>query len=132
MAGVRPDTRRKNIRIQPCKKEPIRVDINGDNFIDILNAVDISMGGIGIFVSHGFKGCHIDHKVSFILELPMEDKRRFVEVRGQIKHVSGARFGVCFESLSGSARANIRRYIAARLREESLIKWLKYKLWIIR
>jgi c-di-GMP-binding flagellar brake protein YcgR len=130
--GVKPESRRKNLRIQPSKTDPIRVDINGDNFIDILNAVDISLGGIGIFVSHGFKGCHINNKVSFVLELHLQKKRCFVEVAGQIKHVSGTRFGVCFENLSDSARAKIRQYIVARLREESLVQWLKYKLGIIR
>ena len=131
MRLIKSSDSRQNLRIVPDRKLPIRVDINGENFIDILNASDISLGGIGIHVPHGFEGCAIDRKVSFILELPDQCKSMFVKVEGHIRHLSGRNFGVSFHEISDIARQAIKRYVARQIKRESLADWLCYKVGLI-
>jgi hypothetical protein len=45
------------IRVKPKDDEPVEIQLIGANFIDVLNAKDISEGGVGIFVEHDFEGC---------------------------------------------------------------------------
>ena len=61
---------RKNIRVFPSKKHPIRIDINGGNFVDIFYVQNVSMGGLGIVVPHKFKECKTDMEVSLIVKIP--------------------------------------------------------------
>ncbi|MES2673302.1 MAG: PilZ domain-containing protein [Pseudomonadota bacterium] len=122
---------RDGIRIVPPANEPIQININGENFIDILQANDISLGGIGITVSHGFKNCNLNAMVSFIIELPIDEKKSIVKVQGIITHVSGNRFGVAFKNLPEMSRFTIKKYIASRIKEESLIEWVRFKMGLI-
>lgn len=121
---------RRYIRIKPLANHPVRVDINGENFIEILHVVDISEAGIGICVPYGFEGCRINEDVSFVLELPLQ-RHAILHVSGKITHVSGHHFGVSFVCISEEARRAIRQYIAGYLREKSLLDWIKYKLGMI-
>ena len=65
-----PKNRRRYFRAVPEEGHPIHLDINGENFIEILTAVSISQKGIGIRVPHGFKGCKINKQVELVLSLP--------------------------------------------------------------
>ncbi len=132
MVTTRRTDNRRHIRIAPDLSQPIRIDINGDNFIDILKATDISEGGVGIYVTHGFEGCAIDSYVSFVITIPLAGKRRIIHANGRIKHVSGHRFGVAFSNISSQDRVNIRQYIANQIKAESLANWLKYKFRLIK
>ena len=120
--------RRQFVRITPATNSPVRIDINGEDFIDILTATDISEGGIGITVAHGFKGCTINKHVSFVIELPSTPKNTLIQVQGKIKHVSGERFGVSFFNISELTKDKIKNYLAERLKEDSLVDWFKYKI----
>lgn len=124
--------RRKHIRITPQSSQPIRIDINGGNFIEILRATDISEGGVGIKVEHGFKGCAINNNVAFVIELPNKSKNVLISLQGKIRHLSGDRFGVSFSLIPESAKQAIRNYVASQLREQSLIAWIKYKTGFTR
>ncbi|MFL0797756.1 MAG: PilZ domain-containing protein [Cellvibrionaceae bacterium] len=129
--------RRRHLRVLPKAEDPVRIDINGGNFIEILTATDISEGGLGIQVKHGFQGCSINDSVSFVIELPIssEDskgKNTLVRLHGKIRHVTGDRFGVSFSPVSDSNRKAIKGYVASRLREQSWVQWLKYKTGMIR
>ena len=121
--------RRRFVRVSPQSGHPIRIDINGENFLDILYANEISVGGVGISVPHLFEGCDVDSAVSLIIGLPYPEDA-LISVTGQIKHVSGDRFGVSFSHLSRQQKSKIRAYIAARLKPDSLIEWLKFNLRI--
>ncbi len=129
--GINSPQIRDGIRIVPPANEPIQININGENFIDILQANDISLGGIGITVSHGFKNCNLNAMVSFIIELPIDEKKSIVKVQGIITHVSGNRFGVAFKNLPEMSRFTIKKYIASRIKEESLIEWVRFKVGLI-
>jgi len=125
---MEPTFRRKHIRIEPKAGQPIQVNINGEDFIDITNAVDISLGGVGLKVPHEFKGCELARQVSFIIDLPTEPKKQCVQVHGRILHVSGQRFGVSFTDMSKANRQKIKKYIGGRIKEESWFGWVKYSL----
>jgi c-di-GMP-binding flagellar brake protein YcgR len=124
------DERRKHIRILPERNHPISVDINGENFIEVLKAIDISEGGVGISVPSELKGCYTDMPVTLVISLPQPEEYLF-SVLGKIKHVANKKFGVIFLNLDKTSLMKIRRYIAYRIKSESWILRLKYKLRLI-
>ena len=121
---------RKNIRVAPANKQPIRVDINGENFLDILHAQNISMGGIGIVVPHLFKECKVNDDVSFIVKVS-DPVDRNIYFSGPIIHLSRTHFGVSFDHITPADRKDLRHYIYHRLQNESFVKkWLFKMGWI--
>ncbi len=122
--------RRQHIRVIPERGQPVSVDINGANFIDILNVVDIGEGGVGVRVPHGFSGCDLNQPISFVLTLP-QPKPIYLQGYGRIKHISGDRFGIAFNSLPERVVDQIREYVSTHVREESLIMWIKYKMGLV-
>jgi hypothetical protein len=123
--------RRKYLRVAPDREYPVRVDINGSNFIDILQALDISQGGVGVRVNHGFNGCDLEGAVSFVIEIPVP-KHALLRGSGRIKHISGNRFGIIFDTLPDSVVSQIREYIAFRIKQDSWWAWFKYKLGLLQ
>lgn len=123
--------KRNNVRVEPDLGRPIKIDINGENFIDVLNARDISEGGVGISVPHAFVGCSIDKPVQFIIELPKPFGRMFV-VKGVIKHTMQDRFGVCFTNIDARSRQWIRDYISYRIQcNEGYLKSLAFRCGLV-
>lgn len=102
--------RREFIRAVPDRQAPVRVHINGDGFIEVTNAVDISEGGIRISVKHRFAGCHVDLPASIIIYLPAPVARHF-SARGRIRHVLDDSFGIEFIGMSPADRALVRDYV---------------------
>lgn len=122
--------RRRHLRVVPERIQPVWVDINGANFIDILNVVDISEGGVGVRVPHGFSGCILNQPISFVLTIP-QPKHVLLQGYGRIKHISGDRFGISFSNMSYEVTTQIREYIALHIKEESWFMWLKYKMGLV-
>ncbi|RJG02855.1 PilZ domain-containing protein [Noviherbaspirillum sedimenti] len=110
--------RREFIRVIPDRLAPVRVDINGEGFIEVTNAVDISEGGIRISVRHRFTGCHVDLPAAVIIYLPPPIARHF-SARGRIRHVLGDSFGVQFISLNPIDRALVRDYVERAVKKEA-------------
>ena len=109
---------RKQLRVIPEADHLITVDINGDNFLEIVNAADISEDGIGIATPSRLEGCRIDEIVSLVVTLPYPGRRIF-HVMGKVKHISGMKFGVLFVDVGRADLQAIRRYVASRLKEKS-------------
>ena len=112
-------------RITPNKSAPIIIDINGSNFIDILKAGDISLGGVKISVAHGFKGCEIDKQVQLAIKLPTPINKSF-SATGKIKHISGDSFGVNFLSMHNHGQQMLRKYILFHQKDNSTWKSIRY------
>ena len=112
-----PKNRRRYFRAVPEKEYPIHLDINGENFIEILTAVSISQKGIGIKVPHGFKGCKINNAVELVLSLPYPINQDIV-IFGNIKYVTNQIFGVIFTKTSIENNKIIRNYIKYRIKDE--------------
>jgi len=113
MLGISMNEQRHYSRVETTPDAPVRIDINGEDFIDVLSAVDISEGGLGLEVQHRFRGCNLDDLVSMIVQLPAPVSRHF-SVMGRIMHISNDTFGVSFVGLSGAGRNLIRDYIKSR------------------
>jgi hypothetical protein len=112
-AITRGDNRREFERVIPDHHAPVRVNINGEGFIEVTNAVDISEGGVRISVKHRFAGCAVDLPATFIVHLPHPINKHF-SFKGLIKHVLDDSYGVQFTSLNGADLALVRRYVASR------------------
>jgi len=122
--------RRRYFRVYEDKNHPISVHINGVNFIEMIKANDISLGGIGIVVPHEFQGCTIDRMVYLVVTLPKPLKKSF-KTKGLIKHVIDKRFGVQFVGISETNQKLLRQYITYRLQAEDWLTQLKFKLHLI-
>jgi hypothetical protein len=109
-SAIANENRREYVRVIPQPHAPVRVDINGDDFIEVINAVDISEGGIRLSVKHRFEGCHVDRPASFIVYLPAPINKLF-RFEGQIMHVHDDSFGVRFTNLDKASRALVRKYV---------------------
>lgn len=119
--------RRSAIRVNPEPHAPIRVDINGADFIDILYACDISMGGIGIQVPHRFKGCKTDLVVECRIILPAPINYSF-HTQGRVMHISGDRFGISFYNLHEKTEDRLEQYISQRIKVESWWGWAAHRI----
>ncbi len=122
--------KRRYPRIRPGKDLPIRVDINGENFMDILFANDICESGVGIFVPHEFRGCSLEKAVSLVVALPLPVKG-YVTLPGKICHISDKIFGVTFEGPPRKERRLIQDYISCKIKDEPWITILKYRLGVV-
>jgi hypothetical protein len=111
--------KRVHKRVVPAPSKPIEVQLVGEGFIELVNARDISVGGIAIFVPHNFAGYNIDAEVQVILTLP---KGRSLQARGRIRHLSGKPgldgfFGIQFNQISADGIQQIEKYVDGRLKE---------------
>jgi len=113
MLGISRHEQRRHSRVETSNEAPVRIDINGEDFIDVLAAVDISEGGMGLNVPHRFEGCNLDDLVSMIVQMPGPENNYF-SAMGRIMHISNDAFGVAFVGLSEVARQQIRAYITSR------------------
>jgi hypothetical protein len=109
------------LRVPADPSAPIRVDIMGEGFLDVVLARDISIGGLGIRVAHGFVDCDIDSEVELIITL---GRARPFKTRGAIRHHSKTTcdtvFGVEFTGLSPEQLQAVEAYIRACRRHRSL------------
>jgi hypothetical protein len=124
--------RRQYLRVVPEALSPVRVDINGVDFIEVCKAFDISEGGLRILVPHRFEGCHIDRPVELIVHLPAPVNKLF-KAEGLIRHVASDSFGVRFTTINDRAVELIRAYIMAWVRRnDGWVDYLRYRLGWMR
>ncbi len=88
----------------------------GKGFLEVVQARDISVGGLSVFVPHGFVGCDIETQVDLIVTL---GRSRPFKARGVIRHRSQDTgrtfFGVQFTEIESEHVAAIESYIAHRM-----------------
>lgn len=114
-----PKNKRRYYRAVPENGHPIRLEINGENFIETLSAVSISQKGIGIKVLHEFKGCKINRDVELVITLPYPVNQSIL-IFGKIRYKTKQIFGVVFTILSREDEKKIRKYISHRIKHEPL------------
>ncbi|TGK32697.1 PilZ domain-containing protein [Leptospira gomenensis] len=111
---------RKFPRVVPARNEVIEIQLMGVNFIDILNAKDISIGGVAVEVPHLFEGCDLHSPIQMILTLPGKNP---IKLSGKVKRkISGPEaslFGVEFGALEPKAKYLIESYIQSRMQMAS-------------
>ena len=116
--------KRKSIRIQPDEKYPIRVNITSEDFIDILDAADISESGIGIETPKQLEICQEGASIS--LSIPISTTEERLHINGIIKHISSQRIGIQFADLDKKDRKNLKEYLSFRLKRKSPLYRLQY------
>ncbi len=108
--------KREHARVRPAPGTTIEVHLMGDGFLEVLNARDISVGGVAVFVPHDFGGCDIDAPIDVIVKLGSDKP---FTARGIIRHLSTKAgdhfFGVQFTRVSDENLARIGRYVERRL-----------------
>ncbi len=106
--------KRVHPRVLPRKGEPVRVQIMGDGFLDVLHARDISVGGIGVVVPHRFVGCDISSQVEIVIRLPGHSP---FMARGIVRHRAADTpfFGIEIVHISPENARRLERYVDGRL-----------------
>ncbi|MCB9558212.1 MAG: PilZ domain-containing protein [Deltaproteobacteria bacterium] len=104
--------RRKHPRARPSRSAPIEVQLMSDDFLEVVNALDISIGGMALQVGHCFEGYDIAAEVTILLKLP---GTRAIMAKGKIMHTrrsgDAGVFGVQFTELSDDQRTTIADYV---------------------
>ena len=106
-------------RVCPDPGEPIEIQVMSENFLDIFDARDISVSGIGIFVPYRFEGCYLKSPVDLVITLP--GSAPFL-AKGRIVHrtkTSREFFGVEFVGVPFAHSVQIMRYVERRLAQNS-------------
>jgi c-di-GMP-binding flagellar brake protein YcgR len=78
--------------------------------LDVLLARDISVGGVGVSVSHGFEGSDLNATLELIIKLP--DRKAFM-VKGIVRYTNAklCLFGIEFLQLPERAKADLTEYV---------------------
>lgn len=103
---------RKEKRYIPDPEKPIRVDIYGENFIEIVKARDISLSGVGVIVPDLIPNYTTSVDINCVITLPFQTS---FKVKGIIRHVGSDDkfyFGIEFVDLSEENAEKIREYIS--------------------
>lgn len=105
--------KRQNARIKPSPARPVEIQIMGSDSLDVLNASNISVSGIGIRVPHKFEGYNLQAEVELVVTLP--GCQPFV-ARGVIRHISkinnpGDLFGIEFTQINDEHLNAVRNYV---------------------
>jgi hypothetical protein len=117
---------RKHQRITPARQRPVVVDLNGSNFIDVVVAQDISVGGLRLLIQHRFEGCEIDKIVDLTIKLPRPIART-IKASGKIRHLTGNTFGVSFLDMTRQDQQILESYTALHTGPRSL--WDRFTHW---
>ncbi len=122
--------RRRHVRVEAAAGAPIRIDLNGPGFMEVLNARDISISGVGIEVAHGFENCRVQQTVKLLVRLPAPVNAN-IGCSGQIRHISDVHFGILFTNLKPDHARLLRRYVASRLGDQPWWTRLRFALHLI-
>ncbi len=105
--------KRTTERVVPEPGKPVSIDLNGEDFIEVLEAMDISEGGAGFRVPYGFDGCNIDDPVTAVVWLPDPVNGNITAI-GKVAHISDDVFGVSFLDMKSEHMEQLRSYINSR------------------
>ena len=106
-----PENWRDTDRIEPAASAPVQVQLMGKRSLDIVNARNISMTGIGVWVPHGFEPEAIGAEMELVVTLP--GQRPYL-AKGILRHFQDlpkSFFGVEFSDLPEPLRGHLESYI---------------------
>ncbi len=106
--------RRQAPRVRPDPSQPVEVQIMGPGFLEIVQATDLGVGGVGFYLPHGLDRSLLNSPVELIITLP---RSRSVHLRGILCHLDSdsdaCRLGVKFTRLPAKVEAALQRYVNA-------------------
>ncbi len=104
--------RRRYPRAIPLSGKPVEVQLIGEDFIEVVEAEDISERGLAIVVRHRFENCHISATVDLIIALPHYAP---FKARGLVRRAARGRdrslFGVELTTIDPKHQAAIAHYV---------------------
>jgi c-di-GMP-binding flagellar brake protein YcgR len=104
--------RRRDVRVRPAADYEVTVEFQVGVVTMSLQVVDISLGGMGVLVSHALGELGVGDELALRMSVRGGDS---FEVKAVIRHTGPPGFGVCgaqFQDLSNTARAAIRRCVS--------------------
>ena len=109
---VGPFELRANTRFRPHPSHPVSVQIMGPRSIQVLDARDIALKGVGVVLPRGFEGWLESPRVELVITLP--GQRPFL-ARGIVRHHTERHdtwlLGVEFVELPETRSEQILRYL---------------------
>jgi c-di-GMP-binding flagellar brake protein YcgR len=107
-------------RVRAPATKRIEIQIMGPGYLEIVEASDLSLGGVGVRIPHGFEGCDLSMPVDLILTFPSQ--KPFM-VQGRVVHRRSENaqsdfFGIEFTRLSRDHHKIIEKYITTTLEED--------------
>jgi c-di-GMP-binding flagellar brake protein YcgR len=101
--------RRRHVRVQPTLELPATVMPTSNQIGLVLQVLDISLGGVGLWVQRG----SIEGGAGAILRLSLELAGTTLDVEAVVRHVSGdgTIYGTEFGELTAEARSAVNRYV---------------------
>jgi c-di-GMP-binding flagellar brake protein YcgR len=110
------DNRRKHPRVRPLVRKPVEIQLMGSDFLEVLSARDISLGGVGIRVDHAFSGYDLASEIQLLIKLP--GKRSFI-ANGRVRHKATREgweiYGVEFTRLPAEGEVDLAAYVERML-----------------
>jgi c-di-GMP-binding flagellar brake protein YcgR len=100
------------VRVRPAADYEVTVECQAGPVTTSLQVVDISLGGMGVLVSHALGKLGVGDELTLKMSVRGGDS---FEVKAVIRHTGPPGFGVCgaqFHDLSDTARAAIRRCVS--------------------
>lgn len=106
--------KRRFARVVPLPSAPVEVQIMGAEFLEVLRARDISVGGVCVIVRHAFEGYNLAEAVELVITLP---KQRAFLAQAVVRRIDKQRtnFAVEFTQLEDKDRRAIEAYVTALL-----------------
>jgi hypothetical protein len=104
--------RRQTPRVRPDPNHPVEVQVMGPGFLEIVEATDLGLGGVGFYLPHGVDRSLLNSPVEIIITLP---RARSIHVRGILCHLDQdsdpCRLGVKFTRLPSKASTTLQQYV---------------------
>ncbi len=111
----KPVERRRDVRVRPAADYEVKAELQAGDVTSPLQVLDISLGGLGVLVSHALGGQGVGEEVT--VRMSVRGAEPFL-VRASIRHVGPPGFGVCglqFQDLTELAKTAIRRCVSELL-----------------
>ncbi len=104
--------RRRDVRVRPALDYDVKAELAVNGLATPLSVLDISVGGIGVLVSHALSAFKVGDEVT--LSVAVHGGAPFI-VKANLRHIGPPGFGVCgllFLDLSEEARTIIRHCVS--------------------
>jgi hypothetical protein len=96
----------------PDPDKPVEIQIMGPGFLEVVNAINVSVAGVGFFIPHGLDHEFLNKPVEIILTLP---RYRPMHLRGIIRHLDQRRdpchLGVEFTRVPAAVETVLERFV---------------------
>jgi c-di-GMP-binding flagellar brake protein YcgR len=110
--------RRAYVRVRPDPAHPIKVQIVGNGFIEVLKARDISVGGLAVQIPHDLDLRPGQNSVELVISLPgSKPFAADAEIRHEWSSPGSRAFGIEFKRLSDADKERIQKYVEQRTAE---------------